>query len=119
MKKNNVTSNSKIDVVFCDFQPPGTQQQRTSQLGRYIICIFQSIYNKYILFNAFKAIEDRLGYLNIVSKSAISGIYFYVQRYGILQVAKDGVIRFNKERLNIGGAMNISTGVFTAPKAGI
>jgi len=31
----------------------------------------------------------------------------------------NGVIRFNKERLNIGGAMNISTGVFTAPKSAI
>ena len=54
-----------------------------------------------------------------MSKSSITGIYFYVQRFGNLLAAKDGVIRFNKERLNIGGAMNISTGVFRAPKTGI
>ncbi len=56
-----------------------------------------------------------------MNKSTSSGIYFYVQRFGnkLLPAAKDGVIRFNKERLNIGGAMNISTGVFTVPKAGI
>jgi len=77
------------------------------------------LFNKYIFVNTYKAIEDRLGYLNVVSKSAISGIYFYVQRHGILLAAKDGVIRFNKDCLNIGGAMNISTGIFTAPKAGI
>jgi len=53
-------------------------------------------------------------------KSTVSGIYFYVQRQGLLPKAPaNGVIRFTKERLNIGRAMNISTGVFTAPKAGI
>ena len=51
-----------------------------------------------------------------MNKSTVSGIYFYVQRHGNLPIAENGVIRFNKERLNIGGAMNISTGVFTAPK---
>ena len=48
-----------------------------------------------------------------------SGIYYYVQRNGKLPIAANGVIRFNQERLNMGGAMNISTGVFTVPKAGI
>ena len=48
-----------------------------------------------------------------------SEIFFYVQRHGKLPIAANGVIRFNKERLNVGGAMNISTGVFTVPKAGI
>jgi len=51
--------------------------------------------------------------------ASASGIYFYVQRYGSLPVAANGVIRFNKDRLNMGGAMDISTGVFTAPKSGI
>jgi len=51
--------------------------------------------------------------------SSSSGVYFHVQRYGTLPIATNGVIRFNKERLNIGGAMNISSGVFTTPKAGI
>ena len=51
--------------------------------------------------------------------SPSSGVYFYVQRYGILPVAPNGVIRFNQERLNIGGAMNLTSGVFTVPKAGI
>jgi len=58
-----------------------------------------------------------LGHLNLNAFS--SGIYFYVQRNGKLPIAANGVIRFNQERLNMGGAMNISTGVFTVPKAGI
>jgi len=62
-------------------------------------------------------IEDRLGRLNI--KPFSSGIYFYVQRHGSLPIATNGAIRFNKERLNMGGAMDISTGVFTVPKTGI
>ena len=61
-----------------------------------------------------------MGCLNFMEKSAFKGgIYFYVQRYGSFPVATNGVIRFNKERLNMGGAMNITTGVFTVPKAGI
>jgi len=48
-----------------------------------------------------------------------TGIYFYVLRHIKLPVAPNGVIRFIKECLNIGGAMNITTGVFTVPKTGI
>lgn len=63
--------------------------------------------------------ENRLGFLDVKSSnSPSSGIYFYAQR-GSSPTSKDGVIRFHKEHLNIGGGMNISTGVFTAPKSGI
>ncbi len=51
-------------------------------------------------------------------KELSSGVYFFVQR-GNGRTSKDGVIRFHKEHLNIGKGMNISTGVFTAPKSGI
>ena len=48
------------------------------------------------------------------------GFFFFVQRFGNkLPTTENGVIRFNKERLNIGKARNPSTGVFTAPKNGI
>lgn len=33
VKKNNLNSDFQIDVVFCDFQPTGGTQQRTSQSG--------------------------------------------------------------------------------------
>ena len=54
-----------------------------------------------------------------MEKSTVSGIYFYVQRSGEVPIAENGVIRFNRERLNIGGAMDMSSGVFTVPKNGI
>lgn len=72
----------------------------------------------------FKTAVDRsLGYLDI--KSA-SGVYFHVQmsgdgkNQGKKWTSMNGVMRyFNIERMNIGKAMNMSTGVFKAPKAGI
>ena len=63
--------------------------------------------------------EDRLGFVDVKSsKSPLTGIYFFVQR-GKGPTNKDGVLRFHKEHLNVGKAMNISTGIFTVPKAGI
>ena len=69
------------------------------------------------------AVDRSLGYLDI--KSA-SGVYFHVQMSGDDKnklkkwTSMNGVMRyFNIERMNIGKAMNMSTGVFKAPKAGI
>ena len=44
-------------------------------------------------------------------------VHFYVQRNSNL--TENGVITFELERLNVGGAMNISTGYFTVPVSGI
>lgn len=44
-------------------------------------------------------------------------VYFYVQKNSFTTVP--GVITFEVARLNIGNAMNIKTGIFTAPKSGI
>jgi len=51
-------------------------------------------------------------------KSAESGIHFYVQ-IGNRTFPEKGVLRFDHQVLNVGGGMNLKTGVFTAPKAGI
>lgn len=45
------------------------------------------------------------------------GVYFYVQRNKPF-ATPNAVINFNEERLNIGQAMNINSGVFTAPRKG-
>jgi len=85
---------NKIEVVYCQFHQ---SSHRGTKEGT--------------------AAEDRLGQLNIKSGS---GIYFYVQRKGnLINFDEAGVIRFTTDRLNIGRAMNLSTSVFTAPKAGI
>jgi len=61
--------------------------------------------------------ENLIGYLDIKSTP---GVYFYVQRNtAIGDTNQPQVVRFNIERLNIGRAMNMATGVFTAPKPGI
>jgi len=51
-------------------------------------------------------------------KSAESGIYFHVQ-IGNRSVPENGVLRYDHLTSNVGGGMNLKTGVFTAPKAGL
>lgn len=63
------------------------------------------------------AIETRFGAVDVKS----SPVYFYMQRRSsfssITNLGKP--VTFEVERLNIGGAMNAATGIFTAPKAGV
>jgi len=57
--------------------------------------------------------ENKMDYIDV--KSA-SGVYFYVQASGYQSMTGTaGVIRFDKDRLNIGAGMNWKTCVFTAP----
>ena len=44
-------------------------------------------------------------------------VYFYVQKLN--HQTKTGRVSFELTRLNIGGAMNANSGIFTAPKNGI
>ncbi len=57
--------------------------------------------------------EARLGYVDIKT----SPVYFYVQRTSSFSAA-GAVIPFQREMLNQGGAMNLETGTFTAPRNG-
>ena len=50
-------------------------------------------------------------------KTAAGGVSFYVQR-STTYSSNGTVIPYEVERLNIGGAMNLATGVFTAPVNG-
>ena len=61
-------------------------------------------------------VESRLGYVDV--KSAESGIYFHVQ-IGNRSVPENGVLRYDHLISNVGGGMNLKTGVFTAPKTGM
>lgn len=45
-------------------------------------------------------------------------IYFNVQRKNLYSI-QSSIIPFEVEKFNVGGAMNITSGVFTAPKPGI
>ena len=62
--------------------------------------------------------EDRIGFMDI--KSHKKGVHFFVERDPKLPPRTSvGVLQFKIVRLNLGGGMNVSTGVFTAPTSGI
>ncbi len=52
-----------------------------------------------------------------IQPSLTSGIHFFVQRKTPLNIG--GVVTFEIEKLNVGGAMEFSTGIFTTPRTGI
>ena len=54
-----------------------------------------------------------IGQLDIKS----SPVYFYVQRYSNF-VYSNVAIPFDLERLNVGGGMNLTSGIFTTPRPG-
>jgi C1q-related factor len=59
-------------------------------------------------------IETAIGVVDVKS----SPVYFHVQRNETYN-SVDTTIPFQFERLNVGGGMNITSGIFTAPKSGI
>ena len=58
--------------------------------------------------------ETRIGYVDVKTSS---GVYFYVGRTSIYN-STGTVIPYDVSQLNIGGAMNLASGVFTAPVSG-
>ena len=58
--------------------------------------------------------ETRMGYLDLKSSP---GVYFYVGRNSDYNSTRT-VIPYEKERLNIGGGLDLTTGIFTAPTNG-
>jgi C1q-related factor len=58
-------------------------------------------------------VETAVGVVDVKS----SPVYFHVQRNTTYSVT--GTIPFQIEQLNVGGGMNITSGIFTAPKSGI
>lgn len=60
----------------------------------------------------FTDFQKRIGQVDVKTP-----VYFYVQRN--LPINQEARLTFKNEIVNIGGAMNLKTGVFTAPKDGI
>ncbi len=65
----------------------------------------------------FTVMEKRLGFIDI--KSSAKRVYFYVQRNSSKVTRGPSILRYTIQLLNVGGGMNQSTGVFTAPKPGV
>ncbi len=57
--------------------------------------------------------QTKIGFVDVKS----SPIYFYVQRNNKFNTT-NVPIPFELERLNVGGSMNLASGIFTAPKPG-
>ncbi|KAI9563618.1 C1q and tumor necrosis factor-related protein-like protein 3 isoform b [Daphnia sinensis] len=68
----------------------------------------------------FTKLPNEPGYQTMIGYSDIKSIptFFYVQKNFGFNVT-DTPIPFEVERLNIGGAMNLTSGIFTAPRTGI
>ena len=65
--------------------------------------------------NCFAGFQTWIGYVDVKS----SPVYFYVQRNSPVFNTIGTPIPFDVERLNVGGAMNLTSGKFTAPRDGI
>ena len=65
--------------------------------------------------NCFTGFQTWIGYVDVKS----SPVYFYVQRNAIGFNIIGTPIPFDREILNVGGAMNLTSGKFTAPRDGI
>ena len=65
--------------------------------------------------NCFAGFQTWIGYVDVKS----SPVYFYVQRNSPIFNTIGTPIPFDVERLNVGGAMNLTSGKFTAPRDGI
>ena len=61
-------------------------------------------------------ITETIGYIN--TESLYGGVKFYVQRNTSLTGFEETAMNFHIERLNVGGGMNLVTGIFTAPVSG-
>jgi len=99
-----VKNEFQIKTVYCHFND-----------GDERIEFFKN-YRSYFLdniFHFFKVYEKMIGLNDIKS----TPVYFYVQRESLF-TTQHSVIPFETERLNIGGAMNLTSGVFTAPTNG-
>jgi len=60
-------------------------------------------------------ITESIGYID--TRSSIRGVQFYVQR-NIPLTGRNVNVNYQVERLNHGGAMDLTSGVFTAPVPG-
>jgi hypothetical protein len=96
-----------IDTVFCDFNPNSNNGKCEK-----ILPATNSINRDFHLKNKIE-FQKWIGHTEVKS----APVYFYVQRNSPFYAFKDA-IPFDFARVNIGDAMRIQTGIFTAPRSG-
>ncbi len=67
------------------------------------------------IFSLFEDKESVIGNVGIVAKTKV---HFYVQSKSKIS-STTTVLTFDEEKLNVGGAMDLVTGIFTAPVSGV
>ncbi len=103
----SVMGSAKMESVYCDFtKPPGDEGKRF-RFSPIIRLQF------YIFFYCI-GFQKWIGYVDVKSEP----VHFYVQRNSTFY-NESTPIPFDLARVNEGNAMDLTTGIFTAPRPGI
>ena len=114
-----IMGTEKVETVFCDFSLIPSDPSKINfqliisnlQIHKFLNKTQLNICRCFIFIAGF---ETRIGYFDVKS----SPVYFYFQRLYSYNTTNTP-IPFDTELLNVGGAMNSTTGKFTAPRDGI
>ncbi len=99
-----------VETVYCDFSKLPSESSKLPVFQKP----FEDCSKRYFLIaNQFLDFQKWIGYTDVKTLP----IYFYVQKTSGFNVTNTP-IPFETERLNIGKAMNLSSGIFTAPRTG-
>ena len=111
-----IKGTEKVETVFCDFtilpSDPSRFSHFISKVTNLLTVKSIKINDDAVFFTGF---QTWIGYVDVKS----SPVYFYVQRGSIVFNTTGTPIPFDVEILNVGGAMNLTSGKFTAPNNGI
>ena len=109
----------KVETVYCDFTVLPSDPSKVTFHTLYFAKLinlnsgnYKSV--KYMSTFCFAGFQTWIGQVDVKSLP----VYFYVQRLGVFSI-ENTPIPFENEILNVGGAMNRNTGIFTAPRDGI
>jgi len=132
--------NNQISSVYCDFTKSSTETGYETRYGPAVVSskptscrdLFKmghtlsgfydvkggnnqiaAIYCDFSKSSTETGYETRYGFVDVKS----SPVHFFVTRTS--SWSTKGTMPFEKEYLNLGGGMNLASGVFTAPKTGI
>ncbi len=101
-------TNATIDAVFCDFNA-----NNITGKCEWILPVTNLINHDFRFEKKKLDFQKWIGHTEVKS----APVYFYVQRNSPFYAFKD-TIPFDADPVNIGNAMDIQTGIFTAPKSG-
>ena len=115
----SVMGTKRVESVYCDFTKLSTNSGIGTWLNNYVFCSYQVTHiqitqiQPYIIFIIIAGFQTWIGQVDVKSFP----VYFYVMRrtsFGTENVP----IPFEVTRMNVGTAMNVTSGIFTAPKPG-